>query len=215
VNADSGTAPSSSSSSSDESSPSATPSSASIQGAENLRARVMEILATIPDPEMPISITDLGMVERVSISNVAPEAGRDQNATANVEVAIDILPTMIGCPALPMIQDDIERKVCDIYGVDRVRVRFVNEPAWSVDRITEIGRADLKKFGVVVPDCGSGAGEVEFRMSASATSLPISVECPFCGSEQTRLDSPFGPTRCRTIFFCEECQNTFERMKRV
>lgn len=176
----------------------------------------MAVLATIPDPEMPIAITDLGMVQRVEIRLI--ENKESASDASGVEVLIDILPTMIGCPALPMIQDDIEKKMHEIECVDRVCVRFVNEPAWSVDRITESGRADLKKFGVTVPsrasDVEGGAGKVEFRTSAPATEAGI-IECPFCGSKRTRLDSPFGPTRCRMIFFCQDCRNTFEQMKRI
>jgi len=166
--------------------------------------RIMEVLATIPDPEMPISITDLGLVERVEVS----EDGC---------VAIDILPTMIGCPALAMIRDDIEKKIADIDGVQQVLVRFINDPPWSVDRISQSGREELRKFGVTVPgkdDSRPVDGPVELRTTAPPKA-DREVSCPFCGSKNTRLDSPFGPTRCRMIYFCEECENTFERMKRI
>ncbi len=39
------------------------------------------------------------------------------------------------------------------------------------------------------------------------------VTCPFCGSEDTVLESAFGPTRCRTTHFCRACRNPFEGFK--
>ncbi len=86
----------------------------------------MDVLLTIPDPEMPISIVDLGLIEDVQIQN-----GR---------VSIDVLPTFVGCPALPMIADDITRKVGQLENVENVEVRFIYDPPWTVDRISETGR---------------------------------------------------------------------------
>ena len=123
-------------------------------------------------------------------------------------IAIDVLPTFVGCPALPVIERDIATRVGAIEGVGEVTVRFINDPPWSVDRITEIGRASLREHGVTVPEHGhEPGGAVPLRTSA--------IPCPFCSSRDTRLDSPFGPTRCRMIYYCEACRNTFEHMKRV
>ena len=175
---------------------------------------IMDVLETIPDPEMPISIVQLGLVERVAIDDRA-------------HVTIDILPTFVGCPALDMIRGDIEAKVGALDGVAHVAVNFVYDPPWSVDRITTAGRADLRAHGVTVPERGSSTdvpghgvgrghgqgleqgtgGNVELRMSA--------IACPFCDSSSVRLDSPFGPTRCRMIFYCSACRNSFEHMKKV
>jgi len=168
---------------------------------------IMDVLAT-----MPISIVDLGIVEDVRT-----------DADTGV-VHVDILPTFVGCPALDMIRDDIVREVGRVDDVKAVQVRFLNEPAWTVDRITNVGRASLKEHGVTVPAPGSGSGsggacgEHEQSTQAAAT-LSISagdaVPCPFCGSSSTRLESKFGPTRCRMIYYCDGCRNSFEHMKRV
>ena len=56
---------------------------------------IIAVLHTIPDPEMPISIVDLGLVERLDICE------------DSASVSIDILPTFVGCPALPMIEKEI------------------------------------------------------------------------------------------------------------
>ncbi len=161
---------------------------------------IMKVLGTIDDPEMPISIVDLGLIEDVLV-----EDGK---------VTITVLPTFVGCPALPMIADDITRKLGALTGVGETDVRFVHDPPWSVDRISDEGRASLAAHGVTVPASGATlpvpghTGQaVEFRTQA--------VKCPFCGSDQTKLDSMFGPTRCRMIFYCNACRNTFEHMKRL
>ena len=165
---------------------------------------IMDVLRTIPDPEMPISIVDLGLVENVRIDN----------ANGQATIWIDILPTFVGCPALEMIASSITEKVSAVDGVGRTNVRFINDPPWSVDRITPKGRASLKTHGVTVPARGATlpvpghqGGGVQLRVSA--------VRCPFCDSDQTTLESMFGPTRCRMIFYCAACRNTFEHMKKV
>ncbi len=150
---------------------------------------ILKVLRTIDDPEMPISIVDLGLIEDVAID--------DGNVT------IRVLPTFVGCPALPMIADDITSKVDALAGVGQTNVRFVYDPPWSVDRISAEGRASLKSHGVTVP----APGAVELRTSA--------IPCPFCGSDRTTLDSMFGPTRCRMIYYCNGCRNSFEHMKQV
>ncbi len=169
---------------------------------------IMNVLRTIDDPEMPISIVDLGLVEDVQV----------QVGGAGARVSIDILPTFVGCPALEMIADQITDAVGALDGVDRTDVRFVYDPPWSVDRISPAGRASLRDHGVTVPERGSSLplpghsggfsrGAVELRISA--------VKCPFCSSDQTKLESMFGPTRCRMIYYCAACRNSFEHMKRV
>jgi ring-1,2-phenylacetyl-CoA epoxidase subunit PaaD len=169
------------------------------------RDDIFNVLRTIPDPEMPISIVDLGLIEDVRAEN------------GSVEVVM--LPTFIGCPALDMIADDVKAKVGAIDGIARVDVRWIFDPPWSVDRITPAGRESLRAHGVTVPERGSKlpvaghilgpGGDTLLKLSTSA------VPCPYCGSRSTTLESSFGPTRCRTIYYCEKCRNSFEHLKRV
>ena len=98
-------------------------------------------------------------------------------------------------------------------GVDEADVAFVFAPPWTVDRITDKGRRELEGHGITVPEQGSRLpvpghdGTVPLTASA--------VPCPYCGATRTRLDSPFGPTRCRMIWYCEACRQQFEHMKKV
>ena len=163
----------------------------------DIQETIHATLADILDPELPCSIVDLGLVEGVEV---------DEHC--NVEVTL--LPTFTGCPALDMIASDVTSRVQDIDGVASCSVRWVFQPLWTTDRISEAGRASLKDHGVTVPGCGTPAGT-----SQSTTLRTSAIPCPWCGSRKMRLDSPFGPTRCRTIQYCEACKNTFEDMKKL
>ena len=91
---------------------------------------IMDALRGIDDPEMPINIVDLGLIESVSIE---PHPGQSN-------VAIDLLPTFVGCPALEMIANDITTTLSGLDGVGETNVRLVYDPPWSVTRISAAGR---------------------------------------------------------------------------
>jgi ring-1,2-phenylacetyl-CoA epoxidase subunit PaaD len=163
------------------------------------RQAILDVLRTIDDPEMPINVVDLGIIDAVCAK---PMPGAGPSGRAVVE--IDVLPTFVGCPALELIEKEIKRKLGRLEGVESVQVHFKYEPPWTVDRITPAGRERLRKFGLTVPERRQ-AGEAD----------PSAPVCPFCGSANVRLESPFGPTRCRMIYHCESCRHPFEHLKRV
>lgn len=167
---------------------------------------VMLALEGVNDPEMPINIVDLGMVGRVHLE---PENADTPDPGTVAEV--ELLPTFVGCPALPMIADEVQKKLSSLTGVSRVDVRFVFDPPWSVDRISERGRVSLAGFGVSVPLPIHQSHTEQDRPSTGDSAVP----CPFCGSAQTQLESKFGPTRCRMIYYCGDCHNSFEHLKRL
>lgn len=160
-----------------------------------LRDRVEEALAAVPDPELPpVSITELGM-----LADVRERDGR---------VEVDLIPTFSGCPATELIARDVTTAVRALPGVREVEVRFVAEPAWSPERISPKGREKLRAFGIAPP--GEIAALVQLGNRASLGEV---VACPLCGSVQTVMDSPFGPTPCRSTHFCSTCRNPFEAIK--
>lgn len=185
------------------------------EGSTTLEEEVRRALEEVRDPEIPsVSIVDLGLVEDVRVE----EGGR---------VAVDLLPTFTGCPALGFIKEDAAAAVSAVPGVNGVSVRFLMSPAWSTDRITPEGRRRLTEFGIAPPEpllAAAGAGAFAGGRGGPAAGGPASpgrarpargVACPYCGSEETVFESAFGPTRCRTIYYCRACRNPFEKMKEV
>jgi ring-1,2-phenylacetyl-CoA epoxidase subunit PaaD len=148
-------------------------------------AAVRDALSRVKDPEIPVcSITDLGLVESIEVSE-----GR---------IAVTLVPTFVGCPALDMILADAERAVRDAAPGLAVDVIYTFDPPWTTDRITPEGREALRAFGIAPP---------------GKTLLQIAMPCPHCGSLATTVESDFGPTPCRTIRYCTSCRNPFEGFK--
>ena len=164
--------------------------------AATLELVVREALASVPDPEIPAcSIVDLGMVERVEVTSEAIE--------------VDRLPTFIGCPAKDIIGEDVQRAVSTSVPGREVRVRFVYDPPWTTERITEQGQQALRGFGIA-PHWEQASGPVVVPLLRRTDAA---VPCPYCGSRETAMESAFGPTPCRTQHFCRACRNPFEGFK--
>ncbi len=160
-----------------------------------LAREVWEALAGVADPEIPaVSVVDMGMVERVEIEN------RD--------VAITMLPTFSGCPAVDVIKSDVREAVQQVPGVGEVTVTMTFSPPWTTERITNEGRTKLRRFGLAPP---TGKGPVLI----TEIGLPKNATCPFCGSRDTINENPFGPTPCRALYYCRSCRNPFEQFKPV
>lgn len=147
-------------------------------------------LELVTDPEITsVNLIEMGMVEDVEL--------------AGSQVTVQLIPTYIGCPALNMMERDIVEAVSQIEGVDEVMVIFRKSPIWTSDRITAEGREKLKEFGIAPPPLeAKQAGIWE-------------IECPYCNSPKTVMNNIFGPTACRSIFYCNTCKNPFEAIKPV
>jgi ring-1,2-phenylacetyl-CoA epoxidase subunit PaaD len=161
-------------------------------------ARVWAALAELRDPEIPaIGLVDLGV-----IGSVAVDPGR---------VRVELLPTFIGCPAVDVMRRQVAERLTALNVAPSVEVEVSFTPPWTSDRITSAGRERLRLSGFAPPhtapvSAGSGLDEL--------TVLQV-AECPYCGSGNTTLENPFGPTLCRAIYHCADCRQPFEQMKRV
>jgi len=91
-------------------------------------------LAEVMDPEVPVSLVDLGLIY-------------DVRRTAGA-VEVDISFTATACPAMGFIQDDIRERLLAEPGVEKVNTNIVWEPPWTPDRISETGRQQLASFGI-------------------------------------------------------------------
>ncbi|MEF8757399.1 MAG: 1,2-phenylacetyl-CoA epoxidase subunit PaaD [Halobacteriales archaeon] len=98
--------------------------------------RIADALADVEDPEMPISVLDLGLVYGVTVE--------DGQAT------VDLTLTYTGCPARDLLQESVRRAVADVEGVEDADVRLVWQPEWTVEMVTEDGKDQLREFGLSV-----------------------------------------------------------------
>ena len=93
-----------------------------------------DALREVMDPEIPISLVDLGLIYDV----------RQEGAT----VEVDLTFTATACPCMAFIHFDIQDRLQREPGVDHVEVNEVWTPAWTKARITAEGRETLRTFGV-------------------------------------------------------------------
>ena len=97
---------------------------------------VWDALYEVEDPEMPVSIVNLGLIYGVTVN--------DDYAT------VDMTLTYTGCPARDMLLDNVEEAAKSAEGIEDAEVRLVWSPGWSVDMITEQGKEQLQEFGLSV-----------------------------------------------------------------
>jgi len=90
---------------------------------------VLDELRSIEDPELGISIVELGLVYRVGIDGDAIE--------------VDFTLTYPGCPAEPIIRGAILEKLQRAFGTRKVKAAVVWKPPWGPERMSEEARLDL------------------------------------------------------------------------
>lgn len=152
--------------------------------------RVWDALAEVVDPEIPVlSIVEMKIVSRVEVDGTS--------------VSVEITPTFVGCPAIGLLKDQIRERLSRM-GFAEVRVETNFSSPWTTDNLSAATKEKLRSFGIAPP----GAVEIDL---ASALSRPVA--CPYCGAPETRVESAFGPTLCKQIFYCDSCRQSFERFK--
>ena len=95
-----------------------------------LEQRIVEVIKTVYDPEIPVNIYDLGLVYRIEVD--------EENA-----VEIDMTLTAPNCPAADFMMEDVRMKVEAVNGVKEVKLNLVFEPEWSYDLMTEEAKLEL------------------------------------------------------------------------
>lgn len=155
--------------------------------------QILEALYDVKDPEIPtVSLVDLGLITHIEV--------RDDGSAY-----IRMIPTFSGCPALTHMQDEVKERV-EKMGYEQVEVEIDHSVSWSTNRVTEQGLRDIEKIGLSTPKKFCGQLNLD---------NPPPVTCPKCKSEKTAQISPFGPTLCRAVYYCNECEETFEQFKPV
>ena len=95
-----------------------------------IEERIVDVLKTVYDPEIPVNIYDLGLIYKIEV-----------NDEGNVD--IDMTFTAPSCPAADFILEDVRQKVDTIEGVTTSNVNLVFEPEWDQSMMTEEARVEL------------------------------------------------------------------------
>lgn len=95
-----------------------------------LEEKIVEMIKTVYDPEIPVNIYDLGLIYRIEV--------KEDNS-----VDIDMTLTAPNCPAADFMMEDVRMKVESIEGITAVNLNLVFEPEWSQDLMTEEAKLEL------------------------------------------------------------------------
>ena len=95
-----------------------------------IEERIVEVLKTVYDPEIPVNIWDLGMIYKIDLQN-------------DGILDIDMTFTAPSCPAADFILEDVRTKVESVEGVKAANVNLVFEPAWDQSMMSEEAKMEL------------------------------------------------------------------------
>ena len=95
-----------------------------------IEEKIVAMLKTVYDPEIPVNVYDLGLIYKIDVSD-------------NGEVALDMTLTAPNCPAADFIMEDIRQKVDSVEGVTSATINLVFEPEWDKDMMSEEAKLEL------------------------------------------------------------------------
>ena len=95
-----------------------------------IEERIVDVLKTVYDPEIPVNIYDLGLIYKVDVKD-------------DGEVELDMTFTAPSCPAADFILEDVRQKVDSLECVINTTVNLVFEPVWDQSMMTEEARVEL------------------------------------------------------------------------
>ena len=95
-----------------------------------IEEKIVEILKTVFDPEIPVNVYDLGLIYKIDVA--------DNGATV-----VDMTLTAPNCPAADFIMEDVRQKVESVEGVTSTTVNLVFEPEWDKDMMSEEAKLEL------------------------------------------------------------------------
>ena len=95
-----------------------------------IEERIVDVLKTVYDPEIPVNIWDLGMIYKIDVKDDAT-------------VDLDMTFTAPSCPAADFILEDVRQKIDALDGVKTCNVNLVFEPEWDKSMMTEEARVEL------------------------------------------------------------------------
>lgn len=95
-----------------------------------IEEKVVEMLRTVYDPEIPVDIYSLGLVYKIDLKD---------DGTLNVDMTL----TAPNCPMADFILEDVRMKLESVEGVSSVNVNIVFEPEWTQDMMSEEAKLEL------------------------------------------------------------------------
>lgn len=100
------------------------------KSAKTLQAELFEQLKKVKDPELGVSLVDLGLIYETSLS---------KDGIASIRMTL----TTMGCPLFPVIQKDIENHLMEVPEVNEVKIELTFDPPWDPSKMTDEARAHL------------------------------------------------------------------------
>lgn len=98
------------------------------------RPDLWDALRDVSDPEIPISVVDMGLIVALS----------EDHGVVDLKLTF----TAMGCPAMDFIMDDIRTRLLQEPGIREVRIEIVWEPVWTKARLSEEGIEIMRSWGV-------------------------------------------------------------------
>ena len=95
-----------------------------------IEEKIVAMLKTVYDPEIPVNVYDLGLIYKIDVSD-------------NGEAVLDMTLTAPNCPAADFIMEDIRQKVESVEGVTTATINLVFEPEWDKDMMSEEAKLEL------------------------------------------------------------------------
>ena len=95
-----------------------------------IEERIIDMLKTVYDPEIPVNVYDLGLIYKIDLQD-------------DGELTIDMTLTAPNCPAAEFIMEDVRQKVESVDGVKAAQVNLVFEPEWDKEMMTEEAKLEL------------------------------------------------------------------------
>ena len=96
-----------------------------------IEERIVDVLKTVYDPEIPVNIWDLGMIYKIDVLD-------DGN------VNVDMTFTSPSCPAADFILEDVRSKIESVSGIKAANIELVFEPVWDQSMMSEEARVELR-----------------------------------------------------------------------
>jgi FeS assembly SUF system protein len=95
-----------------------------------MKEKIIEVLNSIYDPEIPVNIWELGFIYKLEVNK-------------NNDVYILMTLTAPNCPVAESLPMEVKTRVAMIPGVNKVDVEVTFDPPWEMDMMTEAAKLEL------------------------------------------------------------------------